>query len=79
MTDITPDTFLCLYIKQTSTKKIFLIQGKMKEKEIFFLRGTGTMEPLILFILWVWVISRNASYRHKKVFFMFIQIKNRLH
>lgn len=47
MTDITPDTFLCLYIKQTSTKKIYLIQGKMKEKEIFFLRGTGTMEPLI--------------------------------
>lgn len=51
----------------------------MKEKEICFLRGTGTMEPLILFILWVWVISRNASYRHKKIFFMFIQIKNRLH
>lgn len=60
-------------------KKMYLVQGKMREKEIFFLHGTGTMEPLILFILWAWVISRNTSYTHKKIFCMFIQIKNRLH
>lgn len=53
-------------------RNIFNAGQKGRKRISFFLYGKGTLEPLLLFILWAWILSRNTTYTHKNVLCVYL-------